>query len=127
MKAYGKIDWAFSGGRVPLRSNGKEPDFISHDKIAVLNTSEEDAMVELTIFSEDAPPVGTYQVKVCARRLRKIRFNDLIDPRPLSLEKNYSCLVQADVPVVVQFSRMNTGQGANAEMSAMAFPVDDKK
>lgn len=127
MKTYGKIDWAFSGGRVPMKSNGKEPNFISHDKIAVLNTSEEDALVEITIFSEDEPPVGTYRVKVDARRLRKIRFNDLIDPLPIRLEKNYSCLIQTDVPVVVQFSRVNTGKGANAEMSTMAFPVDDEK
>lgn len=124
MKAYGKIDWAFSAGRAPLKSNGKEPDFISHDKIAVLNTSEEEAMVEMTIFYEDEQPLGTFSVKIEAKRLRKIRFNDLIDPLPIELERNYSCLIQTNVPVVVQFSRLNSGERANAEMTTMAFPVD---
>lgn len=125
MKAYGKIDWAFSAGRIPFRSNGKEPEFISHDKIAILNTSEEEAIVELLIFYEDESPVGTYEVKIKAKRLRKIRFNDLIDPAAMILERNYSCFIQTNVPVVIQFSRMDTGANANAGMSSMAFPADN--
>lgn len=122
MKTYGKKDWAFSAGRIPLASNGEEPEFISHDKISVLNTSGEEALVEMTIFFEDEQPLGTYQVKIAPQRLRKIRFNDLIDPLPIQLEKNYSCLVQSNVPVVVQFSRLNSGERRSAEMSSMAFP-----
>lgn len=125
MKAYGKIDWAFSAGRIPFETNGQEPQMNSHDKIAVLNTSDEEAVVEMVIFYEDQPPVGTYEVKVGAKRLRKIRFNDLIDPEAIRLERNYSCLIKTSVPVVVQVSRMNTGQNANAEMGGMAFPADN--
>ena len=123
MKAYGKIDWAFSGGCVPLESRGSEPEFISHDKIAVLNTSDKPATIGLFIYFEDTPPLGTFWVKIGPRRLRKIRFNDLIDPLPIELGKNYSCLIQSDVPVVVQFSRMNSGTDKIAEMGSMAFPV----
>lgn len=123
MKSYGKIDWAISGGCIPLQSHGEEPRFISHDKIAILNTGQEDAMVELTIFYEDDQPLGTFRIKVKARRLRKIRFNDLIDPLPIELGRNYACLIQADVPVVVQFSRLNSGSNSVAEMGSMAFLV----
>lgn len=97
----------------------------SHDKIAVLNTSNEEAVVEMVIFYEDEPPVGIYEVRVQAKRLRKIRFNDLIDPEAIRLERNYSCFIKTNVPVVIQFSRMNTGQDANAEMGGMAFPADN--
>ncbi|GHA31498.1 hypothetical protein GCM10007103_11430 [Salinimicrobium marinum] len=124
MKAYGKIDWAFAAGRIPFRTTGKEPEMNSHDKIAILNTSGEDALVELLIFYEDQSPIGTYEVAVEAKRLRKIRFNDLIDPEAIRLERNYSCFIKTSVPVVIQFSRMNTGQNANAEMGGMAFPAD---
>lgn len=123
MKAHGKIDWAFSAGCIPLGSTGSEPRFISHDKIAVLNTSSQKASIELTIFFEDAPPLGTFKVKIEARRLRKIRFNDLIHPLPIELGRKFSCLIQSDVPVVVQFSRLNSGSGSTAEMGSMAFPV----
>ncbi|MDT0685677.1 sensory rhodopsin transducer [Autumnicola psychrophila] len=124
MKAIGKIDWAFSAGRIPFKNNGEEPEFISHDKIAVLNISEENAIVELLLFYEDQKPVGTYEIIVEAKRLRKIRFNDIIDPEAMQLERNYSCFIKTSTPVVIQFSRMNTGAKANAEMSTIAFPVE---
>lgn len=123
MKRIGKLDWAFSAGRIPLESTGKEPEFISHDKIAVLNTSEEEALIELFIFYEDEQPVGVFEIKIKPRRLRKIRFNDLIDPTVIALDRNYSCFIKASIPVVIQFSRMNSATKETAEMGTMAFPV----
>lgn len=124
MKKIGKLDWAFSGGRIPFNSTGEEPMFNSHDKIAVLNTSEEEAEIEIFIFYEDQSPIGTYEVKIKPKRLRKIRINDLIDPEAVQLERNYGCYIRSNVPVVVQFSRMDTGQNANAIMGTMAYPAD---
>ncbi len=124
MKKIGKLDWAFSGGRIPFDSTGEEPMFNSHDKIAVLNTSEEEAEIEIFIFYEDQTPVGTYEVEINPKRLRKIRFNDLIDPEAMRLERNYGCYIRSNVPVVIQFSRMCTGQNANAVMGTMAFAAD---
>lgn len=121
MKAYGKRYWAFSGGRIPLASHGKEPEFTSHDKVAILNTSAESVKLELTIFYEHREPVCSYHCEVGAGRLMKLRFNDLIDPLAMPLEVNYGCFIQAEAPVVVQFSRMNTGSAALAECSTMAF------
>lgn len=124
MKKLGKLDWAFSDGRIPFGSTGKEPTFNSHDKISVLNTSAEKAEIEIFILYEDEAPIGAYKVEVKPRRLRKIRINDLIDPVAVNLDRNYSCYIRSIVPVVIQFSRMNTGQNANAIMGTMAFPAD---
>ena len=124
MKAYGKIDWAFAAGRIPFLSQGKEPEMTSHDKIAVLNVSGEEAVLKISIFYEDAPP-REYEVKLRPRRLKKIRFNDLIDPEAIRMERNFSCFVRSNVPVVIQYSRMNTGSLMNAEMTSMGYPVDD--
>ncbi len=124
MKAYGKLDWAFSGGRSPFLSHGNEPEFISHDKISILNTSEEEVVLEFFIFYENEQPFGTYEVKVKPGRLRKVRFNELIDPAAIKLDRNYGCLIKANFPVVIQFSRMYTSQKANAIMGTMAFPAD---
>lgn len=123
MKAIGKLDWAFSAGRIPFRSTGEEPEFISHDKIAILNTSEEEAVIELFVFYENVQPVGPYSVKIPPLRIKKIRFNDLIDPEAMQLGRNYSCFIKASIKVVIQFSRMNTGYRMAAEMSSMAFPI----
>lgn len=127
MKKIGKLTWAFSAGRIPLKSTGEEPEFISHDKIAILNTSEEEALVEFFIFYEDEQPTGTYEISVKPKRLRKFRFNDLIDPMPIKLDRNYSCYIQSNIPVVIQFSKLNSGSSENAEMGTMAYPVDPEK
>lgn len=124
MKKIGKLDWSFSAGRIPFHSTGEEPAFNSHDKIAVLNTSQEVAEIEIFIFYEDQTPVGSYKVEIKPRRLRKIRFNDLIDPEAIQLERNYGCYIRSNVPVVIQFSRMSTGQDVNSIMGTMAFPAE---
>lgn len=124
MKKIGKLDWGISAGRIPFDSTGEEPKFNSHDKISILNTSEEEASVEIFIFYENQAPVGSYEVKIKAKRLRKIRFNDLIDPEALKLERNFGCYISSNIPVVIQYSRMSTGQNANALMGTLAFPAD---
>lgn len=124
MKEIGKIDWAFSAGRIPFHSTGKEPEMVSHDKVAILNTTDEEAVVELFVFYEDEKPAGPFKIKIEPKRLKKVGFNFLIDPTCIFLERNYSCYIKSNVKVVVQFSRMNTGRAENAGMGTMAFPVD---
>lgn len=124
MKDIGKKDWAFSAGRIPFRSHGKEPEFVSHDKIAILNTTKENALIEIFVFYEDETPVAFKEIGVKPYRMKKIRFNDLIDPTAMKLERNYSGYIRSNVKVVIQFSRMNTGFAKNAEMTTMAYPVD---
>lgn len=121
MKAYGKLDWAFAAGRIPFQSTGKEPELGSHDKIAILNTSDKEVEVKMTVLYEDAPPV-TYKIDVKPKRLRKLRFNDLIEPVAMELERNFACYIRCEYPVVIQFSRQNTGSRRIAEMGGMAFP-----
>jgi hypothetical protein len=47
-------------------------------------------------------------LQVKARRLRKIRVNDLIDPLPVPLDTPYSLVLESNVRVVVQLGRMST-------------------
>lgn len=124
MNAIGRKVWAIPGGRIPLRSTGREPEFTSHDKIGLLNASDREAHVEMTIYYADRDPVGPYRVTVPARRMRPVRFNDLIDPQPIPLETDYACIIESDLPIVVQFSRLDTGREGNALLGMIAFPGD---
>jgi hypothetical protein len=105
----GKKIWSFAAGHIPLTSTGKEPEFTSHDKIAVLNCSDEDAVISIAIYYEDRDPVIDHQISVGARRLRKIRFNDLIKPLPVPRDVPFGFTVRSNVEIIVQFSRLNTG------------------
>jgi hypothetical protein len=104
----GRKVWAFAAGHIPLHSTGKEPEFTSHDKISVLNLSPEDAEVRITIFYEHHEALTHRAIKIPARRVKKIRFNDLIDPLPIPLDKPFAFLIVSDLEVIVQFSRMDT-------------------
>jgi len=108
-RPFGKKVWAFAAGHIPLLSTGREPTFTSHDKVAVLNATSNDAEIRISIYYEQQDPVEDHEICVPARRMRKIRFNDLIDPLPVPLDKPFAFVLKSNVEVVVQFSRANTG------------------
>lgn len=123
LKTIGSKVWAIPGGHMPLLSSGIEPRDTSRDELCVLNAGHVDVQLQLTIYYEDHEPVGPYPLKVPAQRVRHVRFNDLIDPRALPLDTAYAVLVVADHPVVVQFTRHDTSQAANAIATTLAYPA----
>ncbi|WP_422769687.1 sensory rhodopsin transducer [Plantactinospora sp. WMMC1484] len=117
--------WVLPAGRIPFPSNGSEPEFTSFDALCVLNAGGGPAELALTVYYEDAEPVGPYPVCVPARRVRHIRFNDLIDPEALRLDRPFGVVVNSSTPVVVQFSRQDTRlPGSLAIATTLAFPAD---
>jgi hypothetical protein len=124
MSDPGRKTWAIAGGRIPFGSTGDEPEFTSRDELSILNAGQGDAQVKLTIFYADRDPAGPYSICVAAQRVRVIRFNDLIDPRPLPLGVPYAALIESDRNIVVQFMRQDTRQAENALFALMAFPLD---
>ncbi|HEY0942208.1 MAG TPA: sensory rhodopsin transducer [Steroidobacter sp.] len=123
LKTIGTKVWAIPGGHLPLRSSGEEPRDTSRDELCVLNAGHVDVHLRLTIYYEDREPVGPYPLQVAARRVRHVRFNDLIDPRALPLDTPYAALIVADHPVVVQFTRRDTSQAANTIATTLAYPA----
>lgn len=117
----GRRRWAIAEGYIPATSNGPGPEMTSHEAFCVLNSSERDAHLELTIFYEDRDPVGPYRLTVPARRTRHFRFNNLTDPEPVPLGTPYASTIESDVPIVVQHTRLDSRQDANALLSTIAF------
>ncbi len=84
----GKKIWAIPEGYIPGWSNGPAPDFISHDAACILNTSDEEAHIEITIYYTDREPVGPFRVTVAPRRSNHIRFNNFTEPETIPLKPN---------------------------------------
>ena len=114
--------WAIAEGYIPGWSNGPEPALTSHETVCVLNASEEEATVELTLYFSDRDPVGPYQFTVGANRTRHVRFNDLADPEPVPRETEFASVLRSSVEVVVQHSRLDSRQHENALMTTIAYP-----
>lgn len=119
----GSRRWAIAEGYIPSWSNGPKPEFESHETACILNASDTDAHVEITVYFADREPVGPYRVEVPARRTKHVRFNDLSDPEPVPRATEYAALLVSDVPVVVQHTRLDSRQAENALMTTVAFPA----
>ena len=117
--------WAIAEGYIPDRSHGPEPEMKSHETACILNAGEKDAHVRITVFFSDREAVGPYEITVPARRTKHIRFNDLRKPEPIPRGTDFSSVIESDEPVVVQHTRLDSRQDANALLSTMAYPGVD--
>jgi hypothetical protein len=121
----GRTRWAIAEGYIPGESTGPEPEMTSHETLCFLNTGDQDARVEITMYFEDREPVGPYLLTVPARRTVHQWINDLDDPEPVPKDTDYAMLVEADVPIVVQHTRIDTRQAEAALLSTIAFAAND--
>ena len=113
--------WAIAEGYIPEASHGPEPEMTSHETMCVLNASDEEAHLEVWIFYRDRDPVGPYRISVSPRRTKHVRFNDLTDPEPVPRGTEYASVIESNVAIVVQHTRLDSRQSANALMSTIAF------
>jgi hypothetical protein len=58
---------------------------------------------------------------VPARLTQHVRFNDLTDPEPIPLDTDFASVIESDVPVVVQHTRLDSRQAENALLSTIAY------
>ena len=117
----GKKIWAIAEGYIPTWSTGPAPDMTSHEAACILNAGEAPAHVKLTIYYSDKPPVGPYHLEVGPKRSLHIRFNELKDPAPIAPGATYSSVFVSDVPVVIQHTRLDSRQAANALITTIAY------
>lgn len=117
----GKQVWAIAEGYIPAYGRGPEPEFTSHETACILNPGDQNAHVAITIFFADREAVGPYKITVNARRTRHVRFNDLTDPEPIPRATDFASVIESDVPIIVQHTRLDSRQEANALLSTIAY------
>jgi hypothetical protein len=120
----GRRLWAIAEGYIPIESHGPEPEMTSHETVCVLNTSDQEAHIEIVVFYTDRDPVGPYRLTIPPRRTRHVRFNDLSDPEPIPRGTDFASLIESDTPIVVQHTRLDSRQAQNALMTTVAFAAE---
>lgn len=123
MDGIGRTFWAIPEGYIPGDSAYRDPALLSHETFCILNCGGADAHVTLMVYFEDREPVGPYRLIVPARRTRHFRFNDLTEPAPVPRDTPYASLIEADVPVVVQHTRLDSRKAELALLSTIAYPA----
>lgn len=120
----GSRTWVIADGYIPPASSGPAPAMTSHDSACMLNAGERDAQVSIHLHFTDRDPAGPYELTVPAGRAFHQRINDLDGPEPVPIGTDYCVVVRSDEPIVVQHTRLDSRQAANALMSTIAYPAD---
>lgn len=120
----GKTQWAIPEGYIPAESTGPEPEMESHETICILNTTEEEASVDITVFFPDREPVGPYEKTVPPERTKHFRFNEFDDPEAIPKGEPFASVIESDTPVVCQHTRLDSRQAENALLTTIAYPVE---
>ena len=117
----GRKHWAIAEGYIPKDDENKPPEFISHETACLLNAFDQDAHVSIMIYFSNREPVGPYKVTVPAERTLHLRFNDLKDPEIIPKGTDYSSVIESDVPIVVQHTRLDGRKAEDALLSTVAY------
>jgi hypothetical protein len=121
MDDIGRKRWAIAEGYIPSGSCSDDRALLSHETACILNASDREAHVRVTICFADREPAGPYRVVVPPRRTYHLRFNDLKDPEPIPLDTDYSSVFESDVPIVVQHTRLDSRRAEISLLSTIAF------
>ncbi len=120
---YGKKTWLIGDAFWDSRSKGFYP---SHESVCVLNTTKKDATITMTLYFENREKMEGFVASCPGEKTHHIRMDKLKnrDGQPVPIDVPYAILVESDVNVVCQYSRLNSGQAEMTLMTTMAYPVE---
>lgn len=122
MRELGHKCWAIAEGYIPGDSVSQDRALRSHETACLLNCGEANAHVSIMLYFEDREPIGPYRVTVDARRTLHLRFNDLSVPAPVPRDTSYASVIESDVPIVIQHTRLDSRNPHIALISTIAYP-----
>lgn len=120
-RPIGRCVWAVAEGYLPEWSRLEDRRLVSHESFCVLNACDEIANVEITLLFTDREPVGPYRLQVLGRRTKHIRLNDLTDPEPVPRGTEFSSVIESNVPIVVQHTRLDARDPNISIMTTLAY------
>lgn len=119
-RAEGHLVWHVPDCYLPEKGSDVDP---GHEAFCVLNVGDTDAAVEIGFYFEDREPIVLSE-QVPARRARHVRTDALPDGVELERLVPYAARLVSNVPVSVQYSRLDVAPG-HGLMTTMALPIAD--
>ena len=120
---YGKKTWLIPDCFLHSVSLNEQ---VSHEAICVLNTTDVDAEISLTLFYEDREKITDFLSECKAGRTHHLRLDQLVSKSGNKIIRDvpYAILVESNTEIVVQYSRLDTSAVEMALMTTMAYPVE---
>ena len=115
----GKKIWIFPDADLPPAGDSL---LKGHESIIVLNMNKRLTAVRLTLYFTDQEPVQLIPMEVEAERVRCIRLDDKEEIEyAVPLETQYAVKLESDLPVVVQYGRLDPRQDNLAFYTTMGY------
>lgn len=120
MNSFGKKQWLIADGYMSDTKNG---DFVSHEAVCVLNLSNETAKINISVYFEDRELLKGFVAECQSERTNHIRLDKIENNDGVKIQQEvpYALLIESNVPIVCQHSRMDVSQAAMPLMTTIAY------
>ena len=120
---YGKKTWLIPDCFLHSVSLNEQ---VSHEAVCVINTTDVDAHINLTLYYEDREKVTDFTAECKAGRTHHIRLDKIVSSKGEKIVRDtpYAILVESNTEIVVQYSRLDTSAVEMALMTTIAYPVE---
>lgn len=118
---HGAKRWYFPDGYLP---SGKKNNISSHESICILNANKENAEIKIILFFEDEDPIS-FKITVPPERDVHIRLDEeKIIGFKLPREKPYGIMLESNIPIVAQLSRLDISEDHYTLMTTVGYWED---
>lgn len=101
----GKKTWVFADGDLPPQGNS-EP--LGHEALMVVNNSDTEAKITLTLLFEDKEPKTGIHLTVAAKRVNCFRMDYPVGEEKFKIPfGQYAVILESSVPVVCLYGRLD--------------------
>jgi hypothetical protein len=113
--------WYFPDGYLPEKVS--EGCMEAHEALMLFNTQDKPVEVKLDIYYSDKAPDKDIAITVGAERVIALRLDKPADIGDIKIPPltQYALRVRADLPIVVQFGRLDTTQANMAYYGCMGY------
>lgn len=121
-KSIGAKVWLIADSYLPDQSTGGMQ---SHESVCVLNLNRRAAKLKITVYFEDREPLRGLVAECPGERTMHVRMEKIKNRsgEMIPTAKPMALMVESNVDVVVQHTRLDTTQPALALMTTMGFPL----
>jgi len=121
-KSIGAKVWLIADSYLPDQSTGG---LRSHESVCVLNLNKRPAKLKITVYFEDREPLTGLEAECPPQRTVHVRMEQIKSHNGgmIPIAKPMALMVESNLDVVVQHTRLDTTQPALALMTTMAYPL----
>ena len=127
MSDIGKKIWIFPDAFLPAKGRpyktSKNEDQFGHESLCMLNSSDTDALLNISFYYEDREPLVNYEHTLKAKRSLHLRLDNitLLNNQKLLREVPYSIILKSNIKIVAQLSRLDTTSDYNSFMTSLGW------